>query len=137
VLTEPPEPPVVEATVTADAVTVVLSGDFDVVSEGLLTGPLERICRARPRRLIFDAAQVTFMDCASARLIAGSARWLPAGTKPVISRPSPTVRRVLQVSGIGRLCELRLPADGPDQPGHPAFLPGSPSLCWRDAAAPA
>ena len=33
-------------------------------------------------------------------------RWLPAGVKPVIISPSPLARRVLQVSGIGALCEF-------------------------------
>jgi anti-anti-sigma factor len=107
--TEPPaEPPVFEATVTARTVAVVLRGEFDVTTEGFLADRLEEIRQIGPCRLTFEAAQVAFMDCASARLIAGTGRWLPAGTKPVISCPSPIVRRVLQVSGIGRLCELEL-----------------------------
>lgn len=90
----------------ARTVTVVLGGEFDVTTESFLADRLEAIRRIAPCRLTFKAAQVAFMDCASARLIAGTARWLPAGSKPVISWPSPIVRRVLQVSGIGRLCEL-------------------------------
>jgi anti-anti-sigma factor len=72
----------------------------------LLSGYLARIRATRPRRLVFETAQVTFMDAASARLIAGTGRWLPAGVKPVISHPSPIVRRVLHVSGMGALCEF-------------------------------
>jgi anti-anti-sigma factor len=104
---EPPaRPPAFEATATGAAVTVVLRGEFDVTSEEFLSGQLERIRAQGPRRLIFETAQVAFMDCASARLIAGTSRWLPAGVKPVISRPSPIVRRVLEASGVGALCEL-------------------------------
>jgi anti-anti-sigma factor len=95
-----------DATVLGGTVTVVLRGEFDVTNEDVLSGQLERIREKGPRRLIFEAAQVAFMDCGSSRLIAGTGRWLPAGTRPVISRPSPIVRRVLQVSGIGALCEL-------------------------------
>ena len=51
-------------------------------------------------------AAVGYIDCASARLIAGTSRWLPPGVKPVIISPSPLARRVLQVSGIGALCEF-------------------------------
>ena len=51
-------------------------------------------------------AAVGYIDCASARLIAGTSRWLPLGVKPVIISPSPLARRVLQVSGIGALCEF-------------------------------
>jgi anti-anti-sigma factor len=100
--------PAFEATATGAAVTVVLRGEFDMTSEDFLSAQLERIRAIRPRRLIFETAEVAFMDCASARLIAGTSRWLPAGVRPVISRPSPTVRRVLHTSGIGALCDLEL-----------------------------
>jgi anti-anti-sigma factor len=102
------ELPIFEVTVTAGTVTVVLGGVFDVTTEGFLADRLEEVRQIRPCRLTLEAAQVAFMDCASARLIAGTGRWLPAGAKPVISCPSPIMRRVLQVSGIGRLCELEL-----------------------------
>jgi anti-anti-sigma factor len=106
---EPPtQPPAFEATATGATVTVVLRGEFDVTSEDFLSGQLGRIRASGPRRLVFETAQVAFMDCASARLIAGTGRWLPAGVKPVISRPPPIVRRVLQASGLGALCELKL-----------------------------
>jgi anti-anti-sigma factor len=86
--------------------TVVLQGEFDVTSEGALSAYLERIHQSRPSRLIFEMAAVGYMDCASARLIVGTIHWLPEGVKPVISSPSPIVRRVLQVSGIGARCEF-------------------------------
>jgi anti-anti-sigma factor len=90
------------------SVTVVLRGEFDVTSEGFLACRLAYIRQERPRRLVFEAAQVTFIDCASARLIVGTEGWLPPGVKPVIVCPSPVVRRVLQASGLGARCELRL-----------------------------
>ena len=93
---------------SGEIVTVVLRGEFDITSAAFLSARLERIREARPRRVVFETAQVAFMDCASARLIAGTGRWLPAGVKPVIRSPSPIVRRVLQASGIGVLCELDL-----------------------------
>ncbi len=105
--TEPTgERPGFTVTVTAEAVTVTLSGEFDLTSEAFLADRLARVCRGRPRRLVFEAAQVTFIDCASARLIAGTDRWLPPGVKPVIAGPSPVVCRVLQASGLGARCEL-------------------------------
>ena len=102
----PTQPPVSEVVVSGETVTVVLHGELDVNSEGLLYGPLLRIREMRPSRLVFETAQVTYLDCASARLIAGTSNWLPAGVKPVISCPSPVVRRVLQASGIDAWCEL-------------------------------
>jgi anti-anti-sigma factor len=109
VCAEPPtRPPALETIAIGGLVIVVLRGEFDVTSGDLLTGQLERIRRSRPGRLIFETAQVTFIDAASARLITGTGRWLPAGVKPVISHPSPIVRRVLEISGLDALCELEL-----------------------------
>ena len=106
---EPPaELPHVAITGTAEQVTVVLSGEFDIMSEGFLADCLAPVRRERPRRLVYEAAQVTFIDCASARLMAGTEGWLPAGVKPVIVCPSLVVRRVLQASGLGARFELRL-----------------------------
>jgi anti-anti-sigma factor len=105
--TEPSaEPPGFTVTVTEGTVTVVLSGEFDVTTEGFLTSRLAYVRRERPRRLIFDTARVTFIDCASARLIAGTGAWLPPGVKPVIACPGPVVRRVFQASGLDARCEL-------------------------------
>jgi anti-anti-sigma factor len=94
--------------VTGETVTVVLRGEFDVTNSGFLRARLERIRELRPVRLIFETAQVTYLDCASARLIADASDWLPARVKPVVGRPSPVVRRVLEASGIGARCELAL-----------------------------
>jgi anti-anti-sigma factor len=102
----PSAQPGFEAVVTGETVIVVLRGELDVTVEGFLYGRLARIREMRPSRLVFEMAQVTHLDCASARLIAGTGDSLPAGVKPVVSRPSPIVRRVLQASGIGALCEL-------------------------------
>jgi anti-anti-sigma factor len=102
----PSAQPVFEAVVTGETVIVVLRGELDVTSERFLYGRLSQIGEMRPRRLVFEMSQVTYLDCASARLIAGTGDWLPAGVKPVVSRPSPIVRRVLQASGIGAFCEL-------------------------------
>jgi anti-anti-sigma factor len=102
----PAQPPVFEVVVTGETVIVLLRGELDVTFEGFLYGRLSRIREMKPSRLVFEMAQVTYLDCASARLIAGTGDWLPAGVKPAVSRPSPIVRRVLQASGIGALCEL-------------------------------
>lgn len=102
----PTQPPAFDATVIADTVTVMLRGEFDLTSAEFLSAHLERIRETGPRRLIFDMSQVGFIDCASARLIADTSRWLPVDVKPGIRHPSPIVRRVLDLSGIGTLCEL-------------------------------
>lgn len=105
--TEPSaEPPGFTVTVTEGTVTVVLSGEFDVTTEGFLSSRLAYVYGERPRRLTFDMARVTYIDCASARLIAGTGAWVPPGVKPVIACAGPIVRRVFQVSGLDARCEL-------------------------------
>ena len=85
-----------------------LGGDSGCAAEELLGRADEPgISQRGPSRLIFEMAAVGYLDCASARLIAGTGRWLPDGVKPVIVSPSPLARRVLMVSGIGALCDFR------------------------------
>jgi hypothetical protein len=45
---------------------------------------------------------------AAARLISGASGTMPAGRagRPVIRRPGPAARRVLELTGFDRLCEL-------------------------------
>lgn len=104
---EPPaQRPTFEVTITFSTITVVLAGEFDITSAEFLSGRLDQIHQANPRRLIFEAARVTYVDVASARLIAGTGQWLPAGRKPVIRHPSPVVRRVFQASNLDSRCEF-------------------------------
>jgi anti-anti-sigma factor len=105
--TEPSaEPPGFTVTVTGETVTVVLSGELDVTNEAFLADRLAHVRREGPRRLVFETARVTFIDCASARLIAATGAWLPPGAKPVLASPAPVVRRVFQVSGLDAYCQL-------------------------------
>jgi anti-anti-sigma regulatory factor len=46
------------------------------------------------------------MDCGSARLIVAAGRWLPGGGRPVIRRPRPGVRRILELTGLDAECEI-------------------------------
>jgi len=103
----PAELPGFAVTVSSETLVVVLSGEFDVVSEGFLADRLAHLPLKRPRQLVFEAALVTFIDCASARLIVGTDHLLSPGVKPVIVCPSPIVRRVLQASGLSARCVLR------------------------------
>ena len=105
-MTSPPAPPVViEAAVSAGTATIVISGELDAATMPPLARRLAQILADRPQRLVFDMAGVGFIDCAAARLIAGTGRYLPAGRRPVIRRPSPAVRRMLELTGLAAHCE--------------------------------
>ncbi len=101
------EQPLGFATVVAgETVTVILSGDFDVGNERALARRLAQVLESAPGRLVFETAQVDYGSSASARLIVGTGRSLPTGSRPVISQPSPVVRRVLQLTGLDAFCDL-------------------------------
>jgi anti-anti-sigma factor len=86
--------------------TVVVTGELDLVSMPYLASQLALAVRDRPRRLVFDLGGTQFIDCGSARLIAGAGQWLPDGGRPVIRRPGPSVRRILELTGLDARCEI-------------------------------
>ena len=86
--------------------TIVVRGELDLVTMPFLAEQLTLVSRNRPGRLVFDLAGTCFMDCGSARLIAGAGQWLPAGRCPVIRRPGPGVRRILELTGLDACCEI-------------------------------
>ncbi len=96
----------VQPELAAGTATVVISGELDLLAAPSLAAHLEQVLSGRPRRLVLDLARVSFMDCAAARVIAGTEGSLPRGERPVIRRPSPVVRRVFELTGLDGHCEL-------------------------------
>jgi anti-anti-sigma factor len=117
--TVPPDPPgptqVGRVTIEVEArpgiTTIVVKGELDLVTMPFLAAQLALAARDRPDRLVFDLAQTHFMDCGSARLIAGAGQWLPGG-RPVIRRPRPGVRRILELTGLDAQLEIEKLAVG-------------------------
>ena len=111
---EPPDPagPAQDGRVTIEVearpgvTTIVVKGELDLVTMPYLAAQLALAIRDRPGRLVFDLGGTHFMDCGSARLIAGAGQWLPGGGRPVIRRPGPGVRRVLELTGLDAHCEI-------------------------------
>jgi anti-anti-sigma factor len=86
--------------------TIYISGELDLVTMPLLAEHLTLVSRDKPERLVFDLGRTCFMDCGSARLIAGAGQWLPGGRRPVIRHPGPSVRRLLELTGLDAYCEI-------------------------------
>ena len=86
--------------------TIVIRGDLDLATMPFLAAQLALAVQDRPSRLVFDLSGTHFMDCGSARLIATAGQWLPDGGRPVIRRPRPGVRRVLELTGLDARCEI-------------------------------
>jgi anti-anti-sigma factor len=86
--------------------TIVVKGELDLVTMPYLAAQLALAIRDRPGRLVFDLGGTHFMDCGSARLIAGAGQRLPSGGRPVIRRPGPGVRRIFELTGLDAHCEI-------------------------------
>jgi anti-anti-sigma factor len=110
----PPDParPAQDSRVTIEVetgpgvTTIVVKGELDLVTMPYLATRLMLALRDRPGRLVFDLSGTHFMDCGSARLIAGAGQRLPGDCRPVIRRPAPGVRRVLELTGLDARCEI-------------------------------
>ena len=88
-------------------VTVVLSGELDLTVVPSLAAHLEQVLARKPRSLVFDMTRVGFLDCAAARLIAGTRPSLPGGRRPVLRHPGPEAGRVLELTGLASDCEIQ------------------------------
>ena len=91
---------------TEGTATVVITGELDLTTTPALARHLEQILAQGPRRLVIDLTHVTFIDVAAARLISGATGLRPGTGRPVLRRPSPEARRVLELTGLDALCEL-------------------------------
>jgi anti-anti-sigma factor len=88
-----------EAAVTSDGrVYVTIYGDLDATNVAALAGQLAVLAYVRPARLVIDMAGVSFLDCAAARILAGTAAFLPTGQLPVLISLRPVARRVLDLT---------------------------------------
>ncbi len=88
------------------ATTIFVCGELDLVTMPAFTEQLTLALQGNPERLVLDMAATDFMDCGSARLIAGAARSLPEGQHLVIRRPGRGVRRMLELTGLDAYCEI-------------------------------
>ncbi|HEY1915474.1 MAG TPA: STAS domain-containing protein [Streptosporangiaceae bacterium] len=104
--------PFPEGPASHDNATVVLGGDLDVIVMPALAEFLTQILASKPRHVIFDMAMVTFIDCATARLIIQTGQSLPPTSHVVIRQPSAVVRRVLGLTRLGSCCDIEEPAGG-------------------------
>jgi anti-sigma B factor antagonist len=93
--------------------TIEVRSELDLSTVTALRSVLETALRAASGRVVIDLSAVEFMDCASLRPLRAAARSLRRrGRDLVLRHPSPAVRRLLEVTGVGS----ELPLD-PGPPG--------------------
>jgi anti-sigma B factor antagonist len=84
-------------------VVVALGGELDCMSEEELARVLAGVIGERHPKLTVDLAEVSFMDSSGLRCLVEAARKAASlGSQLVAVRAHGIVRRVLDVSGVGR-----------------------------------
>jgi anti-sigma B factor antagonist len=96
----------IEVVASPGTITVSIRGELDLVTMPVLAEHLTLVLRTKPERLVLDMAGTDFIDCGSARLIAGASRSLTEGGRLVIRRPGRSIRRILELTGLDAYCEI-------------------------------
>ena len=85
-----------------------LSGDIDHCTAKGLREPVDReIMQRITAHLILDFSGVGFMDSSGIGLIIGRYKLMnDLGGDIIVTDPTPEVRKVMELAGIGRLCRI-------------------------------
>lgn len=103
-----------EITVRHDhhTLTVFLKGELDHHTSSSIKDTIDMLLVKTPfKTFVLDMGGVTFMDSSGIGLIAGRFNRVKSiGGRMVIGNPSPTLQRVLKMSGIEKLMKIDCPA---------------------------
>jgi len=84
--------------------TVVVAGEIDLLSSVRLNRELDGAFDAAPEWLRIDLLQVSFMDTTGvAVLLKARRRALEAGCRFTVKAASPTIQRLLEITGLATL----------------------------------
>jgi anti-sigma B factor antagonist len=88
--------------------TIQLGGEVDLATAGPLQDRLELVTDATTGDVTVDLTNVTFLDSTGlAALLAASRRMQRDGRRLTLVNPCAAVHRVLQISGVVKLLEVR------------------------------
>lgn len=81
--------------------TLVLTGELDLASGGVLADAISRACADGADRIVLDISQLGFLDSTGLReLVAGRALCDEHGCRFEMTRGGPRVERVFEVAGM-------------------------------------
>jgi anti-sigma B factor antagonist len=104
---------VVDSQSTGRAVTLVLTGELDLMSSPLLEEALERAYETNPQLILVDLRGLEFMDSTGLhRLVSAQQRAIQAGRRFGIVRGGEQVQRLFDLTGIADLLTM---ADSPEE----------------------
>ena len=87
----------------AQAPILALSGELDSSNASSLDGAIAPIIARHPERVIFDLANLRFMDSAGIAVLVATA----AHTTVELINPSPIIRRVIAATGLSGVLQIR------------------------------
>jgi len=89
----------IDSTVHSHVLVVHLYGEFDVATEAHLGHSLADAAQGHPPRMVVDLSGVTFLDCATVRVLARTALLMAdRGGSLVVACPDTHVARVLALT---------------------------------------
>lgn len=94
-----PEPLVVTSNIDDDVLTIVIAGELDIATVGLLERA-QRSVQDNYRTIRYELADLSFMDSAGLRVLLAPVSSRPPVRHISIVRPAPIVRRVLELRGL-------------------------------------
>ena len=89
--------------------TVVVRGEVDFATVGILARQLDEVAGQQPEHLTVDLGRTSFLDAASLRVIARARRTLTPRCPLTLRSPTRQVRLVLEVSGLAGVCPIEDP----------------------------
>ncbi|MGB8880746.1 MAG: STAS domain-containing protein [Solirubrobacteraceae bacterium] len=115
---------VVDSQITGRAVTLVLSGELDLMSSPLLDQALEGAYASNPELIVVDLRGLEFMDSTGLhRLVAGQQRAVQSGRRFGVVRGGEQVQRLFDLTGIAELLTI---VDAPEELAEVDQTPGAP-----------
>jgi len=111
----------------AGEAVIALSGDLDYLTAPYAAGRVGEVLDRRPARLVLDLAGVSFIDSYGLnvmRVIIRARQALDFEDRLILRSPAEGIRRVLQLTGMDRLCVI----DGGGRPPADQGGPGGPPM---------
>jgi len=92
--------------VDSDHPIAFVRGEVDIVSAPELSGLVTELVNNGPHTLVIDLSGTTFMGAAGVRIIADARRVMPEGCPIILRRPTPFIRKVLEITGMDEICVI-------------------------------
>jgi len=98
-----------------DQHVLVLSGELDIASSGVLDTAIAELCTDGARRIVLEMGSLQFMDSTGLRaVLVGRELCEVNGCELLVGELSPQVRRLLDISGVAE--KLAFLSERPAQP---------------------